>query len=93
MMGHIISPEFNVGEHTDAAAMIGTAALAIKSMAEPIFDELGSCASNGGRGGRNVAGLGHDIDLGGSRSSAVLKRGASACERANWSTGKISTGR
>ena len=41
MAGHVISPEFNAGEHTDAAALIGTAAPAIKSMAEPIYEELG----------------------------------------------------
>ena len=41
MTGHVISPEFNAGESTDAAALIGTAAPAIKSMAEPIYEELG----------------------------------------------------
>ena len=41
MAGHVISPEFNAGEHTDAAALIGTAAPATKSMAEPIYEELG----------------------------------------------------
>ena len=41
MVGHVISPEFNAGEHTDAAALIGTAAPATKSMAEPIYEELG----------------------------------------------------
>ena len=41
MAGHVISPEFNAGEHTDTAALIGTAASAIKSMAEPIYEELG----------------------------------------------------
>ena len=41
MAGHVIPPEFNAGEHTDAAALIGTAAPAIKSMAEPIYEELG----------------------------------------------------
>ena len=41
MAGHVISPEFNTGEHPDAAALIGTAAPAIKSMAEPIYEKLG----------------------------------------------------
>ena len=41
MAGHVIPPEFNAGEHTDAAAPIGTAAPAIKSMAEPIYEEPG----------------------------------------------------
>ena len=39
--GHVIPPGFNAGEHTDAEALIGTAAPVIKSMAEPIYEELG----------------------------------------------------
>ena len=41
MTGHVISPEFNAGEHTNAVAMIGMAAPATKSMAEPTYEELG----------------------------------------------------
>ena len=41
MTGHVISPEFNAGEHTDVVATIGMAAPATKTMAEPIYKELG----------------------------------------------------
>ena len=41
MAGHVISPEFNIGEHTDVATMIGMAAPATKTMAEPTYEELG----------------------------------------------------
>ena len=41
MTGHVIAPEFNAGEHTDAAATIGMAAPATKTMAKPTYEELG----------------------------------------------------
>ena len=42
MAGHVISPEFNAGEHTDAEALIGTAAPATKSMAESSYVTRGA---------------------------------------------------